>query len=1083
MPARPHAVPTPAGDRAARRAALLLALAPAALAGAGPARAAAQPPGAAAETQRITGRVTNAGTGAPLEGVTVRVPGTAAGASTDARGDYRLVAPAGARTLVFARIGMTRQEVPIGGRAQINVALQPTATSLEGVTVIGYQTVATERLTGAIVQVDTAQIQTQARVQNSPFEALQGRVAGVSVQGQTGDPNNVAAVRIRGQGTLPRDPLNAASDPTLQPLYVIDGIPTKGNAIQQLKADDIETIQVLKDAATASIYGSRASNGVIVVTTKRGAAQGTRVTAGTQLTSSTYPARPSVLNTEGRGRALFQAAVNDGVDPGTLPIYDYEYARNPDGSATLTRVIVPRYVGDSAAGILASDTDWYREISRTGLNQQHTAQAATTGERGSALLSLGYFGDQGIVRGTSFNRLNGRVNSSFSLFGKRLTLGENLSISRTRGRPIATGLGGTVLDLGLIAQPILPVRTVSGAYAGPLGAGFDDRDNPVMLIDLASFNQNTGVQALGNLFAQLAVTPNLQANARLGVDYNDGQGRTVLRRYRAGFLSRNVNSLTNTGSRTQDWTFNGTLNYGRLLGGRHNVTLLGGVEAVSSTFTDMRTYRENFAVETLEYFVANAGTGLQSLGGDRGEYALASFFGKADYDYRNRYLATFTLRRDGSSRFGANNRYGVFPALTLGWRVSEEPFFPRGGAVSELKLRFGRGRTGNQEIANYAQYALYVSGYGDPNINSRFFNPSNGTAYDVRGQNSGTLPSGFLRTQTANPDLRWEQTDETNGGLDFGLFGNRLTGSVDYFDRTTSNILINPPYAAVIGNGGAQFLNGATLKVRGAELAARYERTVGAVTLGLQGNASGFRPRITRLPAAVVGSYPGNGFQTILGRSPNSIFGYVVQGIFQDSAEVAAAAAQPGKRVGRLRYEDLNGDRRIDALDQRYLGTTDARVEYGLAPSASFRRLSVSLLVQGVAGRKVYNTVKAQTDFTSNFTGANFSTRVLRAWTPRNRGSTIPALTLANTNDEFRSSTYFVESGGYVKLREVVVGYTLPQGSLPGALSALGGSRLFLRGGNLLTAKGRGTTLPDPELPFSAFPIPRTFTVGLDLSR
>ncbi len=1082
MPARSDApLHPPFGDRAVKCSRLMLALVPAAalVAGRAPA-AAAQVAGAAAPQaqHRVTGRVTNAATGGPVEAVTVRVSGTTVGATTDDQGRYRLNAPSPNATLVFTRIGMARQEVAVGGREVVDVVLQPTATSLAGVTVVGYQTVSTEKLTSAVVAVDPAAI--TATPTNSPIRALQGRVAGLTVT-QTGSPGEAATVRIRGITTLGTDATNANARNA--PLYVVDGIPTNSDAAQQLKAEDIETLQVLKDAASASIYGSRASNGVIVITTKAGSGsrQPTRITVASNLTTSAYPAKLDVLSTEERGRALWQAAVNDGVDPRTLPIYTYDWTRNPDGTATLNRVIVPAYVGDTALRIRAADTKWFDEISRAGLVQNHTLQASTTGDRGTGLLSLGYFGDRGIVRGTDFNRLNGRINSSFNFFGRRLTVGENLAVTRGAGTPLPSGLGGNPLNLGLIAQPILPVRTETGAYAGPSGAGFDDRDNPVQLIDINSWDRNTALQGLGNLFAQYALTPNLQANARLGVDYRDGDVTDVQRRYAAGFLRRDVNSLRSTVDTRTDWTFNSTLNYGRGFG-RHNVTLLGGFEAVSSDFRLAQTYREGFAVESRDYFVENAGTGNQTVSGDRGGYSLASFFGKVDYDYQNRYLATLTLRRDGSSRFGRNNRYGVFPAASLGWRLSKEAFFPAGGPVSDLKLRLGVGRTGNQEIANNAQYALYVSGYGDTPANQRFFNPSNSTAYGVAGQNSGTLPSGFLRTQTGNPDLRWETTTESNAGLDFGLFGDKLTGSVDYFQRTTRDILIRPAFIAVIGNGGDRWANGATMKVRGAELTARYERIAGALTWSVGGNAAAYRDRITQLPPEVVRTYPNNAEQTILGRSVTSIFGYQVQGIFQDAGEVAAAATQPGKAVGRLRYRDLNGDGRIDALDQTWLGVQRPTLEYGLTPSVSYRSLSLNVFFQGVHGRDVYTDVKNQTDFTSNFTGANFGRRVLDAWTPQNRGSTIPALTLANTNDEFRRSSYFVEDGSYLKLREVVLGYAVPKAALPGALGALAGARLYVRGGNLLTVKSANTTLPDPEVAFGGYAIPRTFTVGLDLT-
>ena len=1012
----------------------------------------------------VTGTVTNAESGGPLGGASVVVKGTSVGTITDAQGRYRLTAASPEGTLVFSRLGSAAQEVPIDGRAAIDVALRPDVLALEGLTVIGYQTVQREMLTGAVSVVDLDEV--RGTPASSPVEALQGRVPGLTVSTSPDPVDEGASVRIRGVSTLGNN----------DPLYVIDGIPTKGTAAHRLRPEDIESIQVLKDAASASIYGSRSSNGVIVITTRSPARQALAIDYSGSVTASTYANRLDVLNTEQRGRALWQAAINDGLDPANLPIYEYDWERSADGTAVLNRVIVPQYVGDPAAGIRAADTDWYNEISRTGVLQQHNLSASASSERGGALLSLGLHDDEGIVRGTDFQRINARINSSYNFLDGRLTLGENLALSRGDGTPMPSGLGGNPLALGLIAQPILPIRTESGGWAGPLGAGFDDRDNPVMLIDINTWDRNAVAHSFGNLFANFDVTPSLLATARLGVDWQNGVNRNIQRRYQAGFLRRDVNSLSNFTYQDVDVTFNSTLDYG-LLAGRHSANVLGGFEALRSDFERIATFREGFAVESEDYFVESAGTGRQTVTGERGGFSLMSFFGKLDYAFDERYLASFTIRRDGSSRFGENNRYGTFPAVSLGWRVSNEPFFPSGGLVSDLKLRGSWGITGNQEIENNAQFSLYIPNYGS----DRTWGPGTGTAYDLDGSDTGVLQSGFFRVQTGNQDLRWESTTEANFGLDFALFDNRLNGSFDYFDRTTEDILIRPAFIAVIGDGGSRWANGATVETEGAELAVGFREDRGELAFALQGNLGAFTNRITKLPETVVRSYPGNVEQTILGHSMNSIFGYVVDGIFQDQAEVDAHAVQPGKAPGRLRYADLNGDGRIDALDQRFLGDTNPDFTYGLNTSLSYRGFDFSAFLHGVAGPEIYNGIKTQTDFTSIFTGANFGTRVLDAWTPEKRDSDIPALSLANTNDETRPSTYFVEDGSYLKLREVILGYTLPEAGLPGALAPVQGARLFLRGGNLVTF-ANSTTLPDPEVPFGGYPLPRTLTLGVDLS-
>lgn len=1023
----------------------------------------------AQQQHQVTGTVTDQTTGAPLPNVSVQIRDTPAGTLTNAEGRYSITAPSPSAVLVFSRLGYTSTDVPLDGRSVVDVAMESGAIALEGLTVMGYQTVETDRMTAAVDVVDVEEI--QATTSNSAIKALQGRVPGLTITANGNPSQEGATVRIRGISTLGNN----------DPLYVIDGIPTKSQAAHRIRPEDIESIQVLKDAASASIYGARASNGVIVITTKSPERQPMTINYSTSLTTSSYVDRLAVLNTEERGRALWQAAINDGVDPANLPIYDYDWTRTSDGRAVLNRVIIPEYVNDPSAGIRSADTNWYDEISRQGLLQEHSLSAATSGDRGGAMLSLSLFDDAGIVKGTDFERITARVNSSYNFFDGRLTVGENLGLSRGQGSPLPSGLGGNPLALGLIAQPILPVYTEDGGWAGPWGAGFDDRDNPVMVIALNEWDRNTVAQAFGNVFADLQVTPNLLATARFGVDWQNGSNRDIQRRYQAGFLRRDVNSMAQFNYTDFDWTFSSTLNY-NLTHSRHRATILGGVEALRSTFTNARTFREDFALETESFFVENAGTGRQVVEGNRGGYSLASLFGKIDYDYDNRYLASVTIRHDGSSRFGSNNRFGTFPAVAAAWRISNEAFFPEDGLFSDLKLRASWGVTGNQEIDNNASFALYIPNYGDDHT----WGPGNGTAYDLGGFDSGTLPSGFFRTQTGNPDLRWESTTEVNFGVDYRLLDDRLSGSADFFQRDTEDILISPAFIGVVGDGGARWANGASMETQGAEFSLGYNDNFGEVSFGITGNVGSYRDKITSLPEDVVKSYPGNVEQTILGRSINSIFGYVVDGIFQSEEEVAAHANQPGKGVGRLRYADLNDDGIIDALDQRFLGTTSPDFTYGLSSNLGYRSFDLSFFLQGVQGVDVYNGIKTQTDFTSIFTGANFGTRVLDAWTPENPNSRIPALTLANSNNENRSSTYFVEDGSYLKLREVVLGYTLPAAALPGVLSRMEGARLYLRGANLFTLKKtsgeNATTLPDPEVPFGGYPLPRTFTFGVDLS-
>jgi TonB-linked SusC/RagA family outer membrane protein len=1013
---------------------------------------------------QVRGLVTSAEANAPLANVTVRVKGTGVGTITNAGGRFQVTAPSPNDTLVFQSVGFRAQEVAIDGRAEVNVTLQTAAFALDELVVTGYQVQRRGDITGSVAVVDLEEVR---RVpQPNVMQAVQGRVPGVTITGD-GSPFGGAQVRIRGTGTLGNN----------DPLYVIDGVPSKTDAVQRLNSNDIESMQILRDAAAASIYGSRASNGVVVITTRRARTGQLRVEYNGDMTASTHVNRIRTLNAEERGRALWQAAINDGRDPNTLPIYSYDWSRRPDGAAVLNRVIMPEYVGNPAAGIRAADTDWYDEISRTGMIQNHNVAATVGTDRGGALLSLGFHGNEAIVRNQDFQRFTARINSDYRFFDGRLTIGENFTISSQHGTPMPSGLGGNPMWLSLIVQPIIPVRTEDGTgWGGPLGAGFDDRDNPVRLLEHNAWDQAANVHTFGNVFATASLATDLLWTSRFGMDWRRGSGRDIQRRYQSGFLSRNVNSVNFSNDELFEVTASSTLDYTRTMGG-HRVNLLSGIEALQHDYRNQFLLREEFAIESPEYFIPSAGTGRQDLGGGRTGFSLLSYFGRATYNFRDRYTASFTGRLDGSSRFGEENRFGFFPSLSLGWRVGEEAFFRDNvGFVSDLFLRASVGVNGNQEIGNEARFSLFVPRYGEDNT----WGPGNGTAYDIAGQVTGNLPAGFLRVQAANPALRWEETTETNLGLDFGLLDDRVRGSFDAFQRRTDGILMNPPYLASIGDGGSQWQNGATVEVRGFEATLGYRTGLAGFSLNVDGNLGAYRDRITHLPESVVRAWPGNEEQNILGRSMHSLFGYVAEGIFQNQAEVAAHAEQTGKGVGRIRFADLNGDGVVNALDQTWLGTTAPDFEYGLTLGVGRGGINTRLFFQGRQGVQVRNDMRTYTDFTGIWTNANNGRRVLEAWTPENPGSTIPALSLNNNNWEDRPSTYFIEDGSFFKLRDAEVSYTLPErwNGMVGAQSAT----LYARGQNLFTVRHPGFTGPDPENPGLAFPHSRNLTVGVSMS-
>lgn len=1031
-------------------------------------------PAAAQDQHAVEGTVTSAADGTALPGVNVVVKGTSIGTTTDGSGRYTLRAPAPTDTLVFSFVGYQTREVPIQERTSIDVTLQSSTLTQDEVVVTGYQSQQRRTLTGSVSSVEVQELEDDPST--NPIKSLQGRVAGLNVQ-TTGSPFGDATLQIRGASTLGDN----------SPLFVIDGIPTKNNVEQILSPGSIESIQVLKDAAAASIYGSRASNGVIVIETKEGGEGNTlEFSYGSDVTFSNWPDGRTYdpLNTRERATALFRAAINDGRDPNAVaPLYSYDFDRQDDGTAELNDITIAESIGNNTPAAVPG-TDWTEQISQTGVVQSHNLSARVGSDRGSAYFGLRFHDNEGIIEQNEFQRVNAQINSSFNFFDGRVRVGENLTLSKEKGVPLPEGAGGNPFLLSLRLRPIIPVRTADGAFAGPTGAGsFSDRDNPVRLIEDNRWDEiNTG-EVFGNINGAVDLTEDLTLQGRFGVDWERTQERDIQQRYQTGFLGRSVNSVQNADTDDFIWTLNATAEYDVLIGESHSVNLLAGAETQDQHLVSNSSLREEFSVQTLDFFVENAGTGRQLVEGFRTDSRLLSYFSKADYSFQDRYLASATIRYDGSSRFGENNRFGLFPAFSLGWRVTEESFMEdRFAFLSELKLRGSWGRVGNQEIEDFASLQLFEPGFSSDDV---LFTSPTSTAYDLGGNDAGAIPGGFRRTQRANDNLQWEETTEIGIGADYGLLDDKLVGSIDYFTRETTDILIQPGFIATVGEGGSQFINGATVETSGFEFQLEYRDEIGALNYSVSANVGHSSDEITELPADVVDSFPGNSEKNILGRSQFSHFGFVTNGLFRSQEEVDNHATQPGAAVGRLRFEDLNGDGRINSLDQKYLGDSNPDYEYGLSTNLSYGGLDLSVFFQGVQGREVnVAEFKSFTDFTSFFRGENYGSRVLDAYSPKtgqNLDSDIPSPTLSDTNGELRTSSYLIEDGSYLKLREVTLGYNLPE-AVTGPLN-LNRARLYARGENLFTVETGSDefTGPDPETTNFTFPRPRRWTFGVRL--
>ena len=995
--------------------------------------------------------------GEPVIGASVLEVGTTNGTITNFDGIFQLVVEDGAK-LEISYIGYAKQILPAA--ADMQVILSEDAQVMDEVVVTGYTTQRKADLTGAVSVVDVDEMMKVA--ENNPMKSLQGRVAGMNIT-TDGSPSGAATIRIRGIGTLNDN----------DPLYIIDGVPTKAG-MHELNANDIESIQVLKDASSASIYGSRAANGVIVITTKRGKEGKLHLNFDANLAGSFYNTKLPMLNTAEYGRVMWQAYVNGGINPNSNTVgYLYDYSFTDQGVPVLNSMTLPAYL-DTDGTMKTANTDWFDAVTKTGFSQNYNLTLSSGSERGSSFFSIGYYNNQGIIQYTDFERFSARINTDYHFFNKKLTIGENITVNRT------SEVQANILNMALQALPAIPVHTADGkGWGGPTGA-MNDRDNPMRVLHDNKDNRYAYWRIFGNAYLNINPVKGLNIRSNFGIDYDNYYRHDYNHSYQAGKLQNDIASTALQQGHWLKWNWSNTITY-NLEKGNHNLNLLAGVEMFRQHNIDFNAYREGYVVESLNVMWPDLGTGQSNASGTATGYSLLSFFGKVDYVFAHRYLASVTLRHDGSSRFGKNNRFATFPAFSIGWRISQEPFMESAShIVSDLKLRAGWGQTGNQEISNTAIYRIYVTNYGtgDPTWTNVW-----GTAYDITGQGKSVLPSGYILQQQANDNLKWETTTQTNVGLDFGFLNQSIYGSVEWYLKDTRDILILPAYLAAMGEGGGQWQNGASMRNMGVEAQIGYRKEFhNGFSLDLSGNISFYRNRITHLPESVINSYGGNGTtDNILGLPINSMYGYIADGLFRSQSDIDAHARQDGAGLGRIRYRDINEDGIINDKDRTWIGNPHPDFSYGLNITMAYKGVDLSLFFQGVQGVDVINELKYHTDFWAvSETGSNKGTRLLDAWSLANPESNIPAVTMDNSNDEGRFSTYFIEDGSYLKLRNVQLGYSLPQAWLKKI--HLEKFRFYISGQNLFTIHSRSFTGVDPENPAYGYPIPIVVSGGLNVA-
>ena len=1069
--------------------------------------------------QAVSGTVTSASSGEKLWGVTVRVKGTQTQTVTNQQGRYALVAPADA-VLTYATIGYRATERPVGGQGTVDVTMEAAPTVLQEIVVTGYTTQRRQDITGAVASVNVEDA--NKVTSTSVLQRIEGQVAGVTVNA-SGSPGSRSTVRIRGVGSFQNN----------DPLYIIDGTPVEDSYLNFLNPNDIAEIQVLKDASAASIYGSRASNGVIIIETRRGRPGGKSASINVR-TGVSSPVRgyddfmmsdalqyfeviKRAYHNAGQGippevRALYGDTLNPSIpkftyiDPAVTVLARDAFGRPT--SVDQSQYLYPdRLIMPGSAG-----TDWWKAVFGTGHYADANLGLSGGGLDNSYNVSFNYLRQDGTAAYNRLQRGTVRVNTSFNASSK-LTLGENIAVSRELGYGgLDDGdLGeGNIVGKNILMQPIVPVYDIGGNFASGKATGLGNNTNPLKYAWAHQFDRNTGDRALGNAFAKFAVRPDLALRSQFSFNLFQNEITVFNPTTFENSEANATNSITQTDNRTTGWTWTNTLTYGRSVG-PHNLAVLLGQEANSGTGRLIYggisgLINDDPSARYIRDVLGVASTKTDSTSGtfDR----LLSFFGKVDYNYGEKYYASVTVRRDGSSKFAPVNRWGTFPAFNVGWRASRESFFPQGGFFSNVLLRFGYGTTGNQQIPGGRIQSQYGGGPGD-------------TFYDIGNSGTSIVP-GFRLTSVGNLNLKWETNKSTNVGADLAFLQGRGTFTVDVYSRTTDNLLFPPAAPATAGTADPAIRNIGKISNKGVDFAASYNGTIGTDKVwSVSFNGSHYANKVLRIDGelnsfvdAAIGpqiTRIGNPIINEVGQPIGSFFGKVSNGYFPDAATAAAhltnaagtcttAPCQPGAVVGGLRYVDVNGDGKIDANDRTIIGSPHPDFTGGLDLGFRMGKWDFSATVFGSFGGQIYD---AQKDF---YVFRDFSTNVVNdrltnsfciagdagCTHPGDQNAKYPRLN-QNDNGSDDISSFFIESATYVRLRALQVGFAIPA-TLIGWLPA--GGRIYVQAENLFTLTGYAGL--DPSLPARAFtgasgdvrdqfrnvdvgvyPTSRTFTVGI----
>lgn len=985
------------------------------------------------QAKTVTGTVTDV-SGEPIIGANIRIKGTTTGTITDIDGNFSIEAEPQS-VIEVSYIGYLTQETVINNQKSIRFLLKEDTKTLDEVVVIGYGVQKKADLTGSVANINTEKLNTQSNANIG--QALQGKIAGVDIVSQGGAPGSGTRIMVRGIGTL-----NNAS-----PLYIVDGMYM--NSIDHINPNDIASIDVLKDASSAAIYGSRAANGVIIVTTKEGS------------------------NTE--GKPIIDLSVNLGISTASK-FLDMLDAKGWAEVTTIARQAIGKPALDMATDLANKpDNDWQDIMFRPALMQNYNLSVKGGGKYSTYYTGLGYFNQDGIVKGTNYQRYNIQSKNDY----KRgiFSAGTNLIISFSHDKPLHQELRGGMI--GTILQSVPTLEKYDDTREGGYGGTYGDVVNiphPLAIIDdniMDRYNEN--VKIFANLYAQIELFKGLKYKLNLTPDFSFERYKNYLNKYDFGLATNSITQLTERQRRRRNILVENLLTFDRTFG-EHKISALAGYTYQDSRFRHIQAYGEGLP-QGLEEI--DAATTNRSNEGNSWRSVLTSILGRVFYSYQNKYLFTATIRRDGSSKFGKNNRYGYFPSFSLGWNVAEEKFMENVHWLDQLKLRGGYGVLGNQEIDNYQYSSTITTGINYPDGNG--------------GLLQGAFPKNF-----ANPDIKWEETAMTNVGIDFMAFNNRLSLTADYYVKNTKDILLTVPIPISSGGANDPIRNAGKIRNNGFEFNLGWmDQPNPDISYGINLIGSFNKNKVIAMGSesgSIKGGSTNQNITTSETKAGYPIGGYWListAGYFNSQEEVDAYAKdgkkiQPTAEPGDIKFVDANNDGVINDDDRVFQGSPFPDFTFALNGNMRYKNFDLSIGLQGVLGNKIYNATRQTLEDVTK--GSNFLASCLDYWTPENKNASHPRLTWDDPNRNTRAeSDRYLENGSYLRLRSVQLGYTFPQTWFKGAIQH---ARVYINAENLFTITSYSGYSPDVNADNAnyrgfdnfIYPTNRTFMLGLNVT-